>query len=533
MPAGTRARRLHPLTIVVTAVSLLVVAALSFTAYEVEAHSEDRLLKLKVGETGALLQAAISSIQTPLASAAEFAAAVDQPQRVDAFRGYVATYVGTGKPFGSASLWQLSGTQPHLLTVVGDAPKLASDTARASTFLRHAPTNGGVSVLGLLTGPAPRLGYAYAVSGPHPDYVVYAESVLPPNRRIPVTKGTPFSDLRFSLYLGSKPDPANLLETNIGGSQPHTASVVVPFGDTTLLVVAAAAQPLGSSLAAALWWIVAASGAVLALTAGAMTERLVRRRSAAERLAEDVQRLLAEQRAISETLQHAMVPPAPPAVAGLEIGVRYVPGTADLQIGGDWYDVVDLGGGRTFLTIGDVSGHGVGAGAMMASIRSAVRAFASEGHGPATVLDKVSQLVAESRTGQFATMVCGIFDCGASTLTLAGAGHLPPLLVRPGASRYLSPPKGAPVGALTDALPYRETTVSLPRPATLLLFTDGLVERRGESIDAGLARLREVADEAPTDVDRFLDTVTAALEDGLSNDDTALLALRWGGRHLD
>ena len=303
---------------------------------------------------------------------------------------------------------------------------------------------------------------------------------------------------------------------------------MVPFGDQSLDLVASADGPLGGTLSTVLWWVVAIAGALLSIAAGAVAERLLRRRQTAEELAAHVQSLLQEQRAISETLQQAMVPAHPPAVPGLDIGVRYLAGAAGLDIGGDWYDVIDLGDGRTFLSIGDVSGRGVRAGAIMSSLRSAVRAFVSEGHGPADVLKRVAGLLNVVSDGHFATVLLAVFDSRDNRLTIACAGHLQPLLITAGHADYLDLTVGPPIGTTRAPPAYAEQVLQLPAPATLLLFTDGLVERRGESIDDGLERLRRAATQAPPAIEPLLSFVADELQEtSATNDDTAILGVQW------
>ena len=519
--------RVHPFTIAVALVALLVTAALAWTAHMVNDRTEDRLLRLKVAETGAVLQAALPRIQTTLAPAVKFADTSGDP--VAAFTNYISDYAGEKKEFGSASLWQLNpGSAPRLVAVVGQQPELAAHPARASAILNNAATGTpGVRVIPLFDKPNRRLGYAYSAGGPH-RYVVYAESVLPTDGRVPRTPGTPFSDLTFALYLGKTATPANLIEANAAKLGRRTASVVVPFGDQSLDVVASADGPLGGSLSKDLWWIVAIAGVLLSVAAAVVTEHLLRRRENAVALAAHVQSLLQEQRAISDSLQQAMVPANPPSVPGLDIGVRYLAGAAGLDIGGDWYDVVDLGDGRTFLSIGDVSGRGIRAGAIMSSLRSAVRAFLSEGHGPAEVLQRVTSLLHVGADGHFATVLLAIFDRRDNRLTIACAGHLQPLLITAGHADYLDLPVGPPIGATRNPPRYAEQVIQLPAPATLLLFTDGLVERRGESIDDGLERLRCAATQAPPGVEPMLTYVADELQQAPAvDDDTAILGVRW------
>jgi type II secretory pathway pseudopilin PulG len=516
----------HPFTIVVVLIALLVTAALSASAYVIDDRNESRLLRLKVAETAAALQAYIPQIQITLTSAAAVSVASSDPAA--GFRNYMSPNIGDQPgQYSSASLWQIAGTDsPRLITVLGPQPQLAAGPGGTEPFLRQAADANGVQIIGLLSKPNRRLGYA--VTGRAHRYVVYVESVLPADGRVPVTTGTPFSDLRFSLYLGKDRSPANLLEANTGHLAARTASATVPFGNQSLDLVASAHDHLGGTLSAVLWWIVAIAGVLLTVAAGLVTERLLRRRQTAVELAANVQKLLQEQRIISETLQRAMVPAPPPSVAGLDIGVRYLAGTTGLDIGGDWYDVVDLGDGRTFLSIGDVSGRGVRAGAIMSSLRSAIRAFLSEGHGPADVLKRVAGLLNIVSDGHYATVLLAIFDRRDHSLTIACAGHLQPLLITAGHADYLDLPVGPPIGATRTPPSYAERVVQLPDSATLLLFTDGLVERRGESIDDGLERLRLIASQAPAAIEPFLTFVADELQQPAPTyDDTAILGVQW------
>ncbi len=519
--------RVHRFAIVVVVVSLLVTATLSAAAYVVNDRTEDRLLRLKVAETGTVLQEVLPQLQTTMASAAEFAVATDDPAA--GFERYITDYVGENKQFGSASLWQLDATStPRLVAEVGMQPQLVARPGGADGFLGQAAKTTGIRVIGLLAKPNRRLGYAYAASTAGRKYVVYTESVLPADAQVPIARGTPFSDLRFALYLGSDPSPSRLIEANVNHLGRRTSSVVIPFGDQSLDLVASASGRLGGALSAVLWWMVALAGVLLSLAAGAVTERLLRRRQTAEELAVHVQSLLQEQRSISERLQLAMVPARPPLVPGLDIAVRYLPGAAGLELGGDWYDVIDLGDGRTFLSIGDVSGRGISAGAVMSSLRSAIRAFVSEGHGPADVLRRIAGLLNVASDGHFATVLLAVFDRADYSLTIACAGHLQPLLITAGQADYLELTVGPPVGSTREPAAYTEQVVRLPAPATLLLFTDGLVERRGESLDDGLERLRRAVIKAPAEVEPLLSFVAGDLQESSStSDDTAILGVQW------
>ena len=506
----------------VTAIALVLTGVLSWVAFVINDHNEDRLLRLKVAETGAVLQASLPSIDTPLASAAEIA----RPDNggLAGFRRYMADYVGAKRTFVVAQLWTDPAAAP--VATIGRSTQLPGNAAAVRSFVTHTATRPGLSVQAFVSGPNRVLGYTYASPGAPNGPFIYAESPLPPDPQVPPTTDTPFSDLRFALYLGRHPAPDMLLETNTGSLGTRTAKTVVPFGDTALLVVGAPDGSLGGTLSASLWWIVAAAGCVLSLVAGAMTERLLRRRHAAEALAADVQRLLDRQQTISSVLQRAMIPPTPTGPAYLEVGSRYLPGGDELELGGDWFDVIELDADRTLLSIGDVAGRGLTAGTVMASLRSAIRAFVSEGHDPGNILGRLGSMLATNGERRFATVEFLVLDRRALRVTAAAAGHLPPLVICRDGARYLDLPVGPPIGAMPEPVVYREQTFDLAAGATLLLFTDGLIERRDESIDDGLARLRDAAARATGTVDEVLDQIITELHADGTDDDTAILGVR-------
>jgi serine phosphatase RsbU (regulator of sigma subunit) len=512
----------------VLGVGFAVTVALSWSSYVVHERNENRLLGLQTQEAATVLQVVIPALQTPLSSAAEIAATSDgNPAR---FRSYISSYVGAKGSFVSASLWRVSGGAPTLVTSVGQPAEV--DAGAARTFLARAASRPVLDVTGPFGGDRPRIGFAYASDG-SPAYVVYAESSLPPDRHVRSEGNSAFADLRFAMYLGRTTGSAALLETNadrvpIDG---HTSTTTVPFGSGVVTLVAAKSGQLGGALSAALWWIVALVASAVTIVAALAAERLVRRRRAAERLTREVGNLLREQRSIAETLQHALLPQDIPAFAGAQIATRYIPGVSGVDIGGDWYDVIALDGDRLFFAVGDVSGRGVHAGSVMASLHFAIRGFVSEGHGPAAVLDRLSALLDVTRDRHFATVLCGVADLAAGELTLANAGHLPPLLLGDGLAVLVRTEVGPPIGVKPRG-PYATTAVPLTPGATLLAFTDGLVERRGESLDDGLHRLRDSAVAAGGSVEDLLSTVVAELaigDTGGFDDDTAILGVRWLG----
>jgi serine phosphatase RsbU (regulator of sigma subunit) len=518
-------RRSRGLGLIVLVLGLVVTGLFSLLVHDVDSRTETRLLRLKAREVGAVLSTLTSPLQTALSGAAEIAAATGgDPNR---FHAYMTDFVGPGKTFVAASLWRVSDTSAPITTV--GTVRLPDSPARFAAFLRSAAKTKKLSVAGPLGGEPARLGYAIAPSGPRQAYVVYVESQLAPRRFAVTQRNQAFSDLRYAIYLGTRPRSSTLLLTN-----SHTlplsgrrARNVQSFGTTHLLLIAAPIGHLSGTLSANLWWYVALVGGLFTLAAALAVERLVRQRAAAEGLNAEVRRLLGEQRTIAESLQRALLPKSLPDVADVQIGARYLPGVNGMEIGGDWYDVIPLGEHRLFFVVGDVSGRGVEAGSVMASLRFAIRGFVSEGHPPDLVLGSLARLLDLQVDHHFATVLCGVADVRCHKVVVANAGHLPPVLVADGGSRLIDVEVGTPIGVVPDAT-YRSTTVEVPHGATLLLYTDGLVERRGETLDTGLQRLRRAAGhDGHGSVEGMLDAVLNDLAHGERDDDTAMLGLRW------
>jgi serine phosphatase RsbU (regulator of sigma subunit)/anti-sigma regulatory factor (Ser/Thr protein kinase) len=231
---------------------------------------------------------------------------------------------------------------------------------------------------------------------------------------------------------------------------------------------------------------------------------------------------------VALALQRSLLPPPPPPIPGTEIAQRYLAGGHRLEAGGDWYDVVPLPGGRVGLAVGDVVGRGVEAAAAMGQLQSALRAFALEGDDPAAVLGRLQRFAARNRLASMATVAYAVLDPADGRLRYSCAGHPPPLLVREdGSAAYLEDGRGIPLG-VDEGTPYAEgTAVTAPGDA-LLLYTDGLVERRRESLDAGLERLSRAARDAHREpAERVCDRIlTALFPGGPPADDVALLLLR-------
>jgi serine phosphatase RsbU (regulator of sigma subunit) len=505
---------------------LTITGLLTWISWTVNDHNETRLLRLQVREVGTVLADAIPNVENPLASAAAIASATNgNPTR---FTAYIAPYVGPAGPFVSVSLWDVNGASRHMLAAVGTWPPPAAGAPGLEPALRRASAAPLMDVRGFFGSTRPHIAYALASSNTH--LVVYAEGALHPHKPLRVARNSAFADLDYALYLGRSAQPGSLLGATDISRLPltgRTASVTTPFGDNDLYLVATPASNLGGSLLNDLPWIVAIFGTVFTLVAAAAAEQLVRGRRLAEQLALENQALYGEQRTIAQTLQRSLLPEALPRVPGLEFAVRYLPGTERVDVGGDWYDVIAVGPGKDLLfVIGDVSGRGIEAATTMASLHYAIRAYASQGDPPTVILTKLSGLLHVSAGGQFATVLCGAVDLDGRQVTLANAGHLPPLLVTPESSDYVATDVGAPIGVANNG-GYGQVTFPVPRHATLLAFTDGLVERRGESLDVGLQRLRAASSGDNGPLDNLLTKVVDDVMTDAFRDDTAILGLRW------
>jgi serine phosphatase RsbU (regulator of sigma subunit)/methylmalonyl-CoA mutase cobalamin-binding subunit len=221
---------------------------------------------------------------------------------------------------------------------------------------------------------------------------------------------------------------------------------------------------------------------------------------------------------VAETLQRSLLPERLPALDGVRLLHRYVPGTAD-AVGGDWYDAFVLPGGELALTIGDVAGKGVDAAAVMGQVRSAIRAYALDDADPAVVLTKTNRLVEAG--GQMVTALLAVLDPRTRVLRYASAGHPPALVLDPaGEASFL---RGGRCGPLLIYEGDGSAEASLEPGSRLVLYTDGLVERRDMGLDECLEQLRLAAN-GGGDLDAFSDALLATAPSGQARDDVALLA---------
>lgn len=288
----------------------------------------------------------------------------------------------------------------------------------------------------------------------------------------------------------------------------HASFVFVPLvlGRRPIaLLVASSAKPLG---------IDALDRDFLGALAGQAAQALDRAR-----------RFETEQ-AIAETLQQSVLPTTLPDLAGAQLAGRYLPGTRALEVGGDWYDAILLANGRLGLVVGDVVGKGVRAAATMGQLRNAIRAFSLDRFKPASMLGRLSRLADEVIETTFATVVYAELDLETGVCRYSSAGHPPPIVASlDGRIEFLEQGRGLPLG--TGMSPtYRQGVVELEQGSVVVLYSDGLIERRGRSLDEGLERLRDAVDDGPRDPELLVEHILERLLEADRGDDVVVLVTR-------
>jgi len=236
---------------------------------------------------------------------------------------------------------------------------------------------------------------------------------------------------------------------------------------------------------------------------------------------------LFEQHRVAQMLQRSLLPTELPQPPGLSFAARYLPAAAKRLVGGDWYDVIEMPDGRVGVAIGDVVGHGVEAATLMGALRNALQAYALQGLSPAEIAPLLSRFAATGDRPQMATYLYGVVDVARTSFRFVNGSHPSPVLVRPDGSAetiesILLPPLGTPVMARVE-----ETRVRLEPGTTLVLYTDGLVERRGERLATRQEELKQVAAAASIEPDLLAESlIDRMLGDEPPADDVAVLTLQ-------
>jgi hypothetical protein len=287
----------------------------------------------------------------------------------------------------------------------------------------------------------------------------------------------PLAELHSYVMAADKPVVTRFRQRLSERREPATATFrVVHPEDRSIRQIRVFAEPVADAAGA----VVALRGAFQDVSAHYHTQ--VALAATRDQLADSEQRV-AEEHLLAVRLQRAIMPPdeVPVEAGGIDVAVRYRPAGEGHLVGGDWYDTLLLPAG-VLLVVGDVAGHGIDAVTGMVAARNSLRGLAITGAGPAELLRMLNGVVCRLTSGVVGTVVCGLYDPGTRVLRWARAGHLPPVLMRDQTAWELPLPGGVLLGMDPDAR-YEEATQSLELGDTLLLFTDGLIERRGESIE--------------------------------------------------
>jgi serine phosphatase RsbU (regulator of sigma subunit) len=241
--------------------------------------------------------------------------------------------------------------------------------------------------------------------------------------------------------------------------------------------------------------------------------------------ATDALRAYAVEHQLALTLQRSLLPRRLPQVEGIDLAVRYVPASETAEIGGDFYELSYVNG-RLVVAVGDVGGHSLHAATVMAELRHATRAYVAEGHTPGQVLDRLDGLMRHFIPDEIATVCLLTMDPATGDVCLANAGHPAPVIIHDGKVEQVAG-HGPLLGLRSpESVDLR---LRLPAGATMVLYTDGLVERRGEVIDQGIGRLLSAAANPDRDLEAFCDRLVGLVGPEEPADDIAVVALRWRG----
>jgi serine phosphatase RsbU (regulator of sigma subunit)/PAS domain-containing protein len=420
-----------------------------------------------------------------------------EPQRVSGeIVAAQAGYTGAG-PVAAVRI-------ARLYDGVAIASRGADDTGRLAALLEHAQRLGRIGGWeeNLRTGEVHWTESAFALFG-----------------QAPGAAPVPIADLHTRVPDGDVPAVQGFRDTLLADRKESAAAFrIVRSDDGSVRQMRAYAEPVTDPGGD----VIAVRGVYQDVSADYHTQLAFA--AAREQLA-DTQERAEEEHRLAIRLQQAITPRSsePVAAAGLDVAARYRPAGPGNLVSGDWYDTVLLPTKEVLMTVGDIAGHGLDAVTGMVTMRNALRGLAMTGAGPATLLSWLNGAACHFSNGIIGTAICGLYDPAGRSLRWARAGHLPPILVRDGRARALSPPQGLLLGADPDAS-YTEVTTSLRLGDILLLFTDGLIERRDQPIDEAMDALLHIAGHPADDISSYADYVVAKTSSN-TEDDACLVAV--------
>ncbi|HEX3900900.1 MAG TPA: PP2C family protein-serine/threonine phosphatase [Mycobacteriales bacterium] len=516
------------LSVLVLVLVLALTALGTWTVRNVVHNQENQLLSERSNEVGLVLKEAVDSLSSELHTVGGVLQATNSSPA--AFRRASAALVAASKGNDSVALLQRSVNGFRVQLADGDAFAVGEQIAGpiAVTLSRAAAVGDVLPTQVMGAGQDRTLGLALGPPAAPAGTVLYLQAALgtlgPPR----AADTAPFNELRVVLYGTPTPIASQALVTTTSDI-PLTGdvrTVPVAAGAASWSLQVSAAHPLVGATAANAQWLALAGGVALALLLALVVEVESRRRRSALDLYRNEHRL-------AEGLQRSLLP-ALPVVTGLELAARYLPGATGQQVGGDWYDVFELDGGYVGFVIGDVLGHDIDAAVLMSRVQTALRAHALVGEQPAAVLDRLDQLVQSLQTDRLVTVFYGLLEPadadGNRRLVFANAGHPPPLLHDPrNGTREIDEAESILLGVpvlLTE--PRSQKSISLPPDATLVFYTDGLIEVPGLSLTDLIAKLRETTTAAVRDASaaQVCERLVAKIHPTARRDDVAILVVQ-------
>ena len=515
---------LHWLPASVLVVLLLVTVAATLVTRAVVSDQDRRLLNERATEVSLVLNTSLSSVPATLAAlghvardggtalftkeAAQDVAASPRDVAFALLRRQAGGFVVVAE--AGPGLWVGERVPGVAASVVAAAQK--------GSKLVATPVIG--------SGAHRLLGFAMAGPAAPPGTILYRQSALG-QVKAPLEAGTaPFHELGVVLYDASRPGSSEVLVTTTKDVPLRGPVQYLPFivGASHWLLAVSSPHPLVGSVAASAPWVALAVGLIGAVLIASTLEQVVRRRDAAVALYRSEHR-------VAETLQHKLLPTLS-ALPGLDIASRYVAAADGQQVGGDWFDVFEIGAGKTAVVIGDVMGHDIEAAAAMAQVRAGLRAYAWEGGEPGLVIERLARFVDAFSVTGLVTVVYGVLDAlgdgGARWFRWANAGHLPPLVQLPDRQVHeLRDGNSGVIGAPTPA-PRGQGARLLPPGSTLVLYTDGLVERPGVTLTGSIEQLRASLQRqrSGTSANEVCEALLRAVPTEEARDDIAIVAVR-------
>ena len=424
------------------------------------------------------------------------ALATGEPQNVSG--EIVAAQTGYAGP-GPTSAVRIA----RLYDGVAIARRGGDDADRLATLLQHAQRLGRIGSWeeNMRTGEVHWTEPAFALFGQAPG--------------VPV----PVADLHKSVPDDDVPAVQRFRDTLLADRRESAAAFrIVRADDGSVRQIRAYAEPVTDPAGD----VIAIRGAYQDVSADYHTRLAFA--AAREQLADTEERAEEEHR-LALRLQQAITPRSsePVAAAGLDVAARYRPSGPGSLVSGDWYDTVLLPSKDVLVVVGDIAGHGLDAVTGMVTMRNGLRGLSVTGAGPATLLGWLNSAACHLTDGIIGTAICGLYDPVGRALRWARAGHLPPILVRDGRACTLSLPRGLLLGADPDAS-YAEMTTPLRLGDVLLLFTDGLIERRDRPIDDALGSLLQIAEQPAGDIGSYADYLMDKTSSN-TDDDACLVAV--------